>query len=94
MHLLSRIASPLVTPLTASTDGLLRLFRIRKGDEPPVTENVANIREANFSSQAQCACFSCRGCTARQRDWELSSSWRKVEGDQGIRAAPQSSYPV
>ena len=39
MHLLSRAASPLVTLLTGSTDGLLGLLGIRKSNEPPVTED-------------------------------------------------------
>ena len=39
MHLLSRAASPMVTLLSVSTDGLLSLLGIRKSDEPPVTED-------------------------------------------------------
>ncbi len=38
MHLLSRVAAPLVRLLSASTEGLLGLLRIRKAAEPPVTE--------------------------------------------------------
>lgn len=38
MNVLSIVASPLVKVLTVSTELLLRLLRIRKPDEPPVTE--------------------------------------------------------
>ncbi len=38
MHLLSLVASPLVRLLSVSTEGLLRLLRIRRPVEPPVTE--------------------------------------------------------
>lgn len=38
MRLLSRLASPLIGLLSFSTEGLLRLFRVRPSTEPPVTE--------------------------------------------------------
>ena len=38
MRVLSTVASPLVTLLTWSTEGVVRLLRIRKSEEPPVTE--------------------------------------------------------
>jgi putative hemolysin len=38
MFFLSRLASPLVRVLSLSTDGVLRLLRVRPSDEPPVTE--------------------------------------------------------
>lgn len=38
MHLLSRASAPLVALLTVSTDAVLRVLRIRRADEPPVTE--------------------------------------------------------
>jgi putative hemolysin len=38
MRALSVAASPLVTLLTWSTEAVVRLFRLRKSDEPPVTE--------------------------------------------------------
>lgn len=43
MDLLSRAASPLVFLLAVSTNGLLRLFGVRQGDEQPVTEDEINI---------------------------------------------------
>lgn len=38
MHRLSVIASPAVRLLSVTTDGVLRILRIRKHEEPPVTE--------------------------------------------------------
>ena len=38
MHALSIVASPVVRLLSASTEALLRLLRIQKPEEPPVTE--------------------------------------------------------
>lgn len=38
MNALSRVASPLVTLLTASTEAVLRVLRISKPEDPPVTE--------------------------------------------------------
>lgn len=38
MNVLSRLAAPLVKTLSLSTDAALRLLGIRKGDEPPVTQ--------------------------------------------------------
>lgn len=38
MHLLSVVATPVVKLLGWSTEGLIRLLRIRKSEEPPVTE--------------------------------------------------------
>lgn len=38
MHTISRLASPLVRLLSASTEGLVRLLRIGRTTEPPVTE--------------------------------------------------------
>jgi putative hemolysin len=38
MHLLSRLAFPIVWVLSTSTDAVLRLLRIRPAAEPPVTE--------------------------------------------------------
>jgi putative hemolysin len=38
MHRLSLVASPLVKVLSLTTEALLRLLRVRKPDEPPVTE--------------------------------------------------------
>ncbi|HEX2205595.1 MAG TPA: hemolysin family protein [Longimicrobium sp.] len=38
MRALSVVASPLVTLLTWSTEGVVRMMRIRASDEPPVTE--------------------------------------------------------
>lgn len=38
MHALSVVAYPLVRVLSASTNGLLRLLRVRKRSDPPVTE--------------------------------------------------------
>lgn len=47
MHTLSILAAPLVKVLSISTEGLLRLLRMRKPDEPPVTEEeVAALLEA------------------------------------------------
>ena len=47
MHALSIVASPLVHLLSASTDGLLRLLRVRKSEEPSVTEEeIAALLEA------------------------------------------------
>ncbi|HYW08840.1 MAG TPA: hemolysin family protein [Longimicrobium sp.] len=47
MHTLSVVASPLVTLLTLSTEGAMRLLRIRKTDDPPVTEaEIASLLEA------------------------------------------------
>jgi putative hemolysin len=38
MDVLSRVAAPAVKLLTLSTDGIVRVLRISKSDEPPVTE--------------------------------------------------------
>lgn len=38
MNVLSRVASPLVWILSASTEGVMRLLRIARNSEPPVTE--------------------------------------------------------
>jgi putative hemolysin len=38
MHGLSIVASPFVRVLSVSTEGLLKLLRVRKAEEPPVTE--------------------------------------------------------
>jgi putative hemolysin len=38
MRVLSQLASPLIALLSFSTEGLLRLFRVRPSAEPPVTE--------------------------------------------------------
>ena len=47
MHALSVLAGPAVTFLTASTDGLLRLLRVQRVDDPPVTEEeIAHLLEA------------------------------------------------
>jgi len=47
MHALSVIASPIVRVLGASTEGLLRLLRVHKPEEPPVTEEeVSALLEA------------------------------------------------
>ena len=51
MYRLSILAGPLVRLLTVSTEGLLRLLRIRKGSEPPVTEEeVAALLEAGAAA--------------------------------------------
>ena len=51
MDVLSRIASPAVKLLTLSTDALLHLLRIRKTDEPPVTEReLAALLEAGTAA--------------------------------------------
>jgi putative hemolysin len=43
MHLLSVIASPLVFILSRSTEGVLRVIRVRERAEPPVTEEEIKI---------------------------------------------------
>ena len=43
MHLLSVIASPLVLILSRSTEGVLRVMRVRERAEPPVTEEEIKI---------------------------------------------------
>jgi putative hemolysin len=43
MRLLSRIASPAVHLLSLSTEGLLRLFRVRDSGEPPITEEEVKL---------------------------------------------------
>jgi putative hemolysin len=46
MNVLSRVSSPLVTLLTVSTELVLRLLRIRRAVEPPVTEaEIAMLME-------------------------------------------------
>jgi putative hemolysin len=51
MHALSILSSPLVKLLSASTDGLLRLLRIRAPEEPPVTEaEVSAMIEAGTAA--------------------------------------------
>lgn len=51
MHLLSVVASPLVKLLSASTEGLLRLLRVRKANDPPVTEaEIAALLEAGAAA--------------------------------------------
>jgi putative hemolysin len=51
MHTLSLLASPVVRVLSVSTDGLLRLLRVRKADEPPVTEEeVAAMLDAGTAA--------------------------------------------
>jgi putative hemolysin len=43
MQWLARAARPLVWLLSASSDGLLRLLRARRGDEPPVTDEEIEV---------------------------------------------------
>ena len=43
MHWLARVARPLVWLLSASSDGLLRLVRAQRGDEPPVTDEEIEV---------------------------------------------------
>ncbi len=43
MRLLSRIASPVVSFLSFSTDAVLKILRVRPGEEPPVTEAEIGI---------------------------------------------------
>ncbi|MBK9244304.1 MAG: HlyC/CorC family transporter [Burkholderiales bacterium] len=43
MQWLARAARPLVWLLSASSDGLLRLVRARRGDEPPVTDEEIEV---------------------------------------------------
>jgi putative hemolysin len=43
MHWLARIARPLVWLLSVSSDGLLRLLRAQRGDEPPVTDEEIEV---------------------------------------------------
>jgi putative hemolysin len=43
MHGLARAARPLVWLLSASSDGLLRLVRAQRGDEPPVTDEEIEV---------------------------------------------------
>jgi len=43
MHWLARVARPLVWLLSASSDGVLRLFRAQRGDEPPVTDEEIEV---------------------------------------------------
>ena len=43
MRLLSRLASPVVSFLSFSTDTVLKILRVRPGDEPPVTEAEIGI---------------------------------------------------
>jgi len=43
MQALSRLASPLVWVLTASTDAILRILPVRRGDEAPVTEAEISV---------------------------------------------------
>ena len=43
MHWLARAARPLVWLLSASSDGLLRLARAQRGDEPPVTDEEIEV---------------------------------------------------
>jgi putative hemolysin len=51
MHTLSILASPFVHFLTFSTDGLLRLLRLRQVEEPPVTEEeVAAMLDAGTAA--------------------------------------------
>jgi putative hemolysin len=51
MHTLSILASPFVHLLTVSTDGLLRLLRVRQVEEPPVTEEeVAAMLDAGTAA--------------------------------------------
>jgi putative hemolysin len=46
MNVLSRVSSPLVSLLTVSTELVLRLLRIRRAEEPPVTEaEIAMLME-------------------------------------------------
>lgn len=58
MRILARIVAPLVRLLTASTDLLLRLFRVRPSAEPPVTEEeirvmIAQGAEAGVLTEAE-----------------------------------------
>lgn len=47
MHAMSVVATPLVRVLSVSTDALLRLLRVRRGTEPPVTDaEIAALLEA------------------------------------------------
>jgi len=51
MHMLSRIAAPFVKLLSASTEGLIRLLRVRPSDEPAVTEeDVAALLDAGTAA--------------------------------------------
>lgn len=43
MQWLARIGKPLVWLLSVSSDGLLRLFRLRHGEEPPVTDEEIEV---------------------------------------------------
>ena len=43
MQVLARAASPLVRVLTLSTEGVLRLLRVRRPTEPPVTEEEIEV---------------------------------------------------
>ena len=43
MRLLSRLASPVVSFLSFSTDAVLKVLRVRPGEEPPVTEAEIGI---------------------------------------------------
>ena len=43
MHWLARVGRPLVWLLSASSDGLLRLLRAQRGDEPPVTDEEIEV---------------------------------------------------
>ena len=51
MELLSRITAPAVKVLTLSTDAVVRVLRIRKAEEPPVTEReLAALLEAGTAA--------------------------------------------
>lgn len=43
MQSISRLSAPLVSLLTASTEGLVRLLRVRPANEPPVTEDEIKV---------------------------------------------------
>jgi putative hemolysin len=43
MHWLARVGRPLVWLLSMSSDGLLRLLRAQRGDEPPVTDEEIEV---------------------------------------------------
>lgn len=51
MHALSLVMSPVVKVLSVSTEGILRLLRVRKSDEPSVTEaDVAALLDAGTAA--------------------------------------------
>jgi putative hemolysin len=75
MNVLSRLTAPVVALLTASTNLVLRLLRVRKSEEPPVTQEEVEIM---FEQGAEAGVFA----TAQQ---DILTNVLRL-GDQRVRA--------